>query len=276
MKAASTVILTSYVLTNIALIILRESGLTNYRPTFKAPLYPYLQIISILLFSFFIIDLGKDAMEISLALVFLSFCLYMVYGRKEKRRESALLLLIKRLTDDRLIHNVLEDELREVIIHRDEIEQDNFDELIKQSSFIDRDEPGTFEDLLAQAAPGIAEETGMKEEELIRRYRKRQEESNMAVSGFLAIPHIVIDGEDRMFLRIIRCREGVDFGKDREKVKAIFLFGGTEDRQLLHLKTLASMASLVSLEDFQEKWMTLPGGTELKNLMLLNSRKRYN
>ena len=121
---------------------------------------------------------------------------------------------------------MLEDELREVIIHRDEIEQDNFDELIKKSSFIDLDEPGTFEELLAQAAPGIAGETGMKEEEVISRYRKRQVESNMAVSDFLAIPHILIDGENRMFLRIIRCREGVDFGKGKEKVKACLSFRG--------------------------------------------------
>ena len=272
-KAASTVILTSYVLTNIALIVLRESRLTNYRPTFTAPFYPVLQIGSILLFSFFIVDMGREAMEISLTLVFLSFCLYMIYGRREKRRESALLHLIKRLTDDRLIHNVLEDELREVIIHRDEIEQDNFDELIKTCPFIDWEGPGTFEELLASTVPGIAEETGMDEEEVTARYRKRQKDSSTVVSPFLAIPHILIEGEDRMFLRIIRSREGIAFGD--EKVKAVFLFGGTEDRRLLHLKTLASMASLISLENFQEKWLTLEGGTELKNLMLLNSRKRY-
>jgi len=43
-KAASVVILTAYVLTNLAVIILRESKLKNYRPSFKAPFYPWLQI----------------------------------------------------------------------------------------------------------------------------------------------------------------------------------------------------------------------------------------
>ncbi|MDC7218566.1 MAG: amino acid permease [Spirochaetales bacterium] len=275
-KAASTVILTSYVLTNIAVIILRESGLTNYRPSFKAPLYPFLQIFCILLFSFFIVDMGMDAIEISLALLFLSFCLYMVYGRKKKQRESALLHLLKRITDRQLVNNVLDDELREVVINRDEIEQDNFDELIKDCLFIDMDGPCNFENVLEQTAKAIAKETGMADGEIKKRFLKRQEESNTAVSDFLALPHIVIEGEGKMFLHIVRCREGVKFTEKENTVKAIFLLGGTAEKRLLHLKTLASMATLVGMEHFQDRWLTAKDGTEIKNLMLLNERKRYN
>ncbi|MDC7224134.1 MAG: APC family permease, partial [Spirochaetales bacterium] len=158
-KAASTVILTSYVLTNVAVIVLRESGLTNYRPTFRAPLYPFLQIVCILLFSFFIIDMGLEAIEISLALIFLSFCLYMIFGRKEKQRESALLHLLKQLTDKRLIHDVLEDELRDVVINRDEIEQDSFDRLIGECRFIDIDGPCDFSQLLDRVSDTLTEES---------------------------------------------------------------------------------------------------------------------
>jgi hypothetical protein len=37
-KVASTVILTSYVLTNVAVLVLRQSGMTNYKPSFRSPL----------------------------------------------------------------------------------------------------------------------------------------------------------------------------------------------------------------------------------------------
>lgn len=60
-KSASSVILTAYVLTNLAVIILRESKITNYKPSFKSPLYPWMQIFSIMLFTFFIIDLGAGS-----------------------------------------------------------------------------------------------------------------------------------------------------------------------------------------------------------------------
>ncbi len=273
-KAASTVILTSYVLTNIALIILRESGLTNYRPSFRAPFYPYLQILCIFLFSFFIADMGKDAMEISLALIFLSFCLYIIYGRKEKQRESALLHLLKKITDSRLTRNLLEDELREVLILRDEIEQDGFDDLVKRAPILDWDSPCSFGEMLERTADLIVGETGMERKGIIEGYVKRQEEANTAVSPFLAIPHIVTEGEKGMFLIIIRSRGGIFFTEEQSAVKAVFLLGGTADNRNLHLKALASIATIAGTESFNRRWLEAANETELKNLLLLNERKR--
>ena len=78
-------------------------------------------------------------------------------------------------------------------------------------------------------------------------FRKRQESSNTAVSGFLAIPHIVLDGESRMFMHIFRAKDGVSFTEQENSVKAVFFLGGTKDRKPLHLKTIAAIASLISL-----------------------------
>jgi len=274
-KSASTVILTSYVLTNISVIILRESKITNYKPSFKTPFYPYLQIFSFILFTFFIVDLGKDAIEISLVFLFLSFCVYMFYGKKIKSRESALLHLMKRITDNRLTENIIEDELREILVNRDNIEQDNFDKLIKESEVIDIDETISFENLLNKIVNDISDEIGVNKEELISLFLERQKECNTAVSDFLAIPHIIIDGENKMFMKIIRCSSGIKFTEKENSVKAVFLFGGTQDKRVLHLKTIMAMATLVENKDFQKKWIQSDGIVELKNLMILSSRKRF-
>ncbi|MBF9019076.1 hypothetical protein [Oceanispirochaeta sp. M2] len=182
---------------------MRESRITNYKPSFKAPLYPFLQIACVLLFSFFIIDLGKDAIEISLAFIFMSFCIYIFYGKKINKRESALLHLLKRITDDKLTENILEDELREVLVNRDNIEQDNFDILIKKSKIIDIEGTHDFKTLLNLIVKDISDEINISEEEIILRFLKRQEECNCAISDFLAIPHIIINGEDEIFLIIV-------------------------------------------------------------------------
>ena len=274
-KSASTVILTSYVLTNISVIVLRESKITNYKPSFKAPLYPFLQIACILLFSFFIIDLGADAIEISLGFLFISFCIYIFYGRKINKRESALLYLLKRITDNRLTDNILEDELREILINRDNIEQDDFDDLIKRSKIIDIRGSHDFEKLLDLVVGDLSADIDMTEEDIISRFLKRQEESNTAISDFLAIPHILIDGENKMFLTIIRCKEGIKFTENEDSVKAIFLLGGTGDRRILHLKTIASIATLVGHKEFPDQWLSIDSLLELKNFMILNSRKRF-
>jgi amino acid transporter/mannitol/fructose-specific phosphotransferase system IIA component (Ntr-type) len=274
-KAASTVILTAYVLTNFAVIILRESQLSTYKPSFKAPYYPWLQIFCIILFTFFIIDLGAEAIEISLALLFISFLIYMFYGRKSRNRESALLHLIKIIADKKLMNNTLEDELRDILIHRDNIEQDNFDTLIKQAQIFDINHHLNFPELLPIITPKIADKNEISASELNRLCQARKDEFNPAISQFLAIPHIVIPGENKMFLAVVRAAKGIKFTEKENDVKAVFLLGGTKDKRVLHLKTLASIATLVGQKDFQEQWLQAAGASELKNLMLLNRRKRF-
>ncbi|MCG8573112.1 MAG: amino acid permease [Spirochaetes bacterium] len=274
-KTASTVILTSYVLTNLSVIIFRESGIINYKPSFKSPFYPWTQIISIILFSFFIIDLGMQAIEISLSFLFISFCIYMFYGHKKKDKEFVLLNLLKKIVDKNLIANSIEDELRDIIIDRDNIEQDNFDQLIKNAKFFDLEYPMDFETMLKHVVKDIAGEIDMEEQEVMKRFIKRQEESNTALSDFLAIPHIIIDGSEKMFMTIVRCNDGIRFTEEEDKIKAVFLLGGTPEKRLLHLKCLASIATLIGEKDFKKKWKNAASPVELKNLMALSSRKRF-
>jgi APA family basic amino acid/polyamine antiporter len=274
-KAASTVILTSYVLTNMAVIILRESGISNYKPSFKTPFYPWLQVGSILLFSYFIVDLGADATEISLIFLLACFLLYFFYGRKKSNGEYALLHLMKKITDHRLTDDLLETELRDILISRDEIEQDAFDSLVRNAAVRDVDKQMTFENLLDHLSEDLISITGLDKQTVKERYLTRQVEYNTAISDFLAIPHILIDGENRKFMLIVRSKKGIDFGEGTESVKAIFLLGGTQDMRVLHLRTIASIASLISQPGFQDEWLDAKKESDLKHLMLLSKRSRY-
>lgn len=274
-KAASTVILTSYVLTNLSVIILRESKIINYKPSFKSPLYPWLQIVCIILFSFFIFELGVASIELSLSFLFLCTLIYMLYGRKMYNREYALLHLMKRITDKRLMENVFEDELREILVDRENIEQDNFDNLIKNADIIDIDEPMNFEELLKIVAEKIADKANISKNDIISRFLERQNECNMAITDFFAIPHIMIEGEEIMFLAIVRSKKGIRFTEKENEVKAVFFLGGTREKRALHLKTIAAIATLVGSEDFQENWLKTENSIKLKNLMILSNRKRF-
>ncbi|KQC08509.1 MAG: hypothetical protein APR54_04550 [Candidatus Cloacimonas sp. SDB] len=274
-KAASTVILTSYVLTNLSVIILRESKIINYKPSFKSPLYPWLQIVCIILFSFFIFELGVASIELSLSFLFLCTLIYMLYGRKMYNREYALLHLMKRITDKRLMENVFEDELREILVDRENIEQDNFDNLIKNADIIDIDDPMNFEELLKIVAEKIADKANISKNDIISRFLERQNECNMAITDFFAIPHIMIEGEEIMFLTIVRSKKGIRFTEKENEVKAVFFLGGTKEKRALHLKTIAAIATLVGTEDFQENWLKTENSIKLKNLMILSNRKRF-
>ncbi|MFC1771416.1 APC family permease, partial [Candidatus Margulisiibacteriota bacterium] len=90
-KAASTIMLSSYILSNLAVIILRESKIYNYKPSFKTPFYPWLQLFCIIIFVTLIVDLGYESIEISLFFVFLSIIIYFIYGSKKNKITYALL-----------------------------------------------------------------------------------------------------------------------------------------------------------------------------------------
>jgi amino acid transporter len=274
-KAASTVVLTSYVLTNLAVIIFRESRIINYKPSFKTPFYPWLQIITIISFTLIIADIGLEAVEISLSLLFTSLIIYFLYGRKAKDKEYAFLHLMRRIVDSKLHGHILEDELRDVLINRDSIEQDNFDKLVRGATIIDIEKGGDYNYLIDSIMNQLIKHSGMEADELKSRYLKGQENNNFAISDFLAIPHIVIDGQDKTFLLIIRSKEGIRFTEKEDSVKAIFVLGGTNDRRVVHLRNIASIASLVYEKNFQESWENAKNDIELKSLMLLSSRRRY-
>lgn len=274
-KAASTVILSSYVLTNLSVIIFRESKLINYSPSYKAPFYPWLQIVSILLFSFFIVELGLSAIEISLGMFAIGFLVYLLYGRRKAGKESAIIHLLKKIVDKRLLNGTMEDDFREIIIDRDNIEQDNFDKLLKTARIIDLNGHFDYSTMLRIVVPDIAPDLNMPAREIINRFEKRQDSANTALSPFIAIPHIVIDGTEQMFMHIIRASEGINFTKNEPEVKAVFLLGGTKDIKVLHLKTIAAIASLVSQHGFEKKWTEADSEVKLKNLLLVNKRRRY-
>ena len=274
-KAASVVILTAYVLTNLAVIILRESKLKNYRPSFKAPLYPWMQIFGILIFSFFIIDLGLEAIEISLAFLLISVSFYMFYGRKKYAGEYALLHLLKRITDNRLTDHILETEFRDILCDRDNIKPDKFDKLVKNAKIFDLHGPLGIDQLFEIISENVSPEIEIDKEEIFTLLKNRQEDCNTAISPFIAIPHIIIEGSGHFFLMLIRCKEGIKFTSKEDSVKAVFAFIGTKEDRAFHLKTLAAIATLVQQENFEEKWLNAKDIHYLKDMVLLSKRMRF-
>jgi len=274
-KVASVVILIAYVLTNLAVIILRESKLKNYKPSFKTPFYPYIQIFGIIIFSFFIVDLGLEAIEITIAFLLLGISVYIFYGRKRSSGEYALLHLLRRITDNRLSEHILESEFRDVIIERENIKFDKFDTLVKEAEILDLEGPLKADEVFKIISENIYRNTKIDKKEIFSLFKYRQEECNTAISSFIAIPHIVIEGNNNFILVLVRCKEGIKFTSQEDSVKAVFAFIGTKEEKIFHLRTLAAIAALVQKDDFEEKWLNAQDIHYLRDIVLLSKRIRF-
>ncbi|MBN2541794.1 amino acid permease [bacterium] len=274
-KAASTVILTSYVLTSTCVIILRESKLKHYKPSFKTPFYPWMQITVIIIFTFFIIDLGLQAIEISLLFLLIGLGFYFFYGKYKSKGEYALIHLLKRIADERITEHLLESEFREVLMDRDNITPDKFDKLVQNARILDLKGKVMLDHFFEKIAEVISNEINVDKNRVFSMLKHRQEDSNTAISTFVAIPHIIIEGNDRFFLIMVRCKQGITFTQKEEAIKAVFVFVGTKENRLFHLRTLASIATLVQQKDFEKNWLDAENINYLRDMVLLSNRKRF-
>ncbi|MDH3283963.1 MAG: amino acid permease, partial [Acidobacteriota bacterium] len=89
-KLASGFQIFIFAVENFALIVFRESGAGWYRPTFRAPLYPWLQIAGIAGGAVLLVMLGKVAWIGVLGFSLVAAVWYSVYGRRAARPPGIL------------------------------------------------------------------------------------------------------------------------------------------------------------------------------------------
>ena len=273
-KAASTVLILSYLFSCLSIVILRESRLQNYRPTFHAPLYPWVQIAGIAGFGWLLFGLGRTALVTAGIAVVSGLFVYWFYGRIRSEREYALLHLVERITAKEFTGRGLETELKEIIRERDEIETDRFDRIIELGAVLDLEEHVSVGYLFNRIAETMADRLGLAPAAVLDALRRREEESSTVLTPDLAIPHVVVEGEGRFDVMLVRAREGIEFSPDAPAVKAVFVLAGTRDERNFHLRALAAIAQIVRDPHFEERWMAARGHEGLRDVVLLGTRRR--
>ena len=273
-EAASTMLLLLYISANLAVIVMRESKLQNYQPSFRSPLYPYIQIIAILSYGFLIYDMGKDTLLITA--IFISFAIlwYLFYARPKISRESALMYVVERITDRKIVTDSLRDELREVVKEREEITEDEFDHIIKDSLIIDFDKKIHFDGFIKIASEKLSERLGLGSKKFEELFKEREKQSCTALRPGLAIPHIIIKGEKKFDILLVRAKEGIIFPDAPEPVHIVFVLVGTQDMRNFHLRALMAIAQIAQRPDFDKKWLAARKIEDLRDIMLLGKRQR--
>jgi mannitol/fructose-specific phosphotransferase system IIA component (Ntr-type) len=261
-------------LANLAALVMRYSRLTSYRPSFRVPLTPFVQIASIALFVFFIADLGTAGLIVAAGLVVASFGIYLLYGRKRHRGEYALLHLIERITSRELTGDNLERELRTIIHEKDEVVHDPVDEVLKQAVVVDLPDARSLGDLFTRLADVLSEPLALSPREIERLLWERERDSSTAISEFVAVPHLVLKRPGLFTLLCARVAAGVRFSDAAPGVKAVFVLAGSSDRRTLHLQTLAALAQIAMDRNFDTEWLVARKAEQLREVLLLGERRR--
>ena len=273
--AASTIILSSYFLANLSALVMRYSGLTSYRPSFRVRLTPWIQILSMLLFAFFIVDLGAAGLLVAVSLVVVSLGVYLLYGRSRHRGEYALLHILERITNRAFTGDNLERELRTIVHEKDEVVLDHVDDVLKGAIVLDLPEVRSQEELFAAVADSLAELLEQPPREVERLLWSREKQSSTAISRFVAVPHLVTSLPNHFGLLCARTPSGIHFSDAFPQVRAVFVLAGSPEQRTLHLQTLAALAQIAMDPIFEAAWMEARKAEQLREVLLLGERRRH-
>jgi len=273
-KTASTLMIFLFMFVNISHIIMRASKIPNYRPTFKAPLCPWLQILGIVAYGFLIFEMGRVSLIITGAFILLGYAWYWAYVRTRVSRRSALMHVVERVTAKELAGVTLRDELREIIMERDRIVEDRFDRLIKEAEILDVKACLKVEKLFNDVSRALAPRLKMDVHTLYQLFMERERKSSAVIRPGLAIPHIIVPGEHLFQIVLVRCQGGILFPQTPDPVHTMFILVGSIDERNYHLRALMAIAQVAQGPNFDENWLGARDAEALRDIVLLSARKR--
>jgi len=273
-KVASTMMILLFIMVNIALMIMRHSKITYYKPVFKAPFYPYIQIISVLLYLFLIVEMGTISILLTGGFFLLGLVWYFIFAKRRARSASVFAYIVKKAGAKEIAGKGLEKELMEILREREEIIEDRFDKEIMNAEILDLEGPMDFKEFFKIASQKISKKTEIAEEKIYNEFINREKISSTVIKSGLAIPHIIIPGEKTFFIMPVRCRWGILFENEQEAVNIAFVLAGTIDDRKFHLKTLMAIAQIIQEESFESKWLSAKSKEELRSILLLSRRAR--
>ncbi len=273
-KTASTLMIILFILVNASVIIMRESRIQSYRPRFKSPLYPYIHIFAIVAYGALTVYMGRIPLVTTAGFVGLSAAWYWLYVRRRVSRASAVMHIVERVADRELQTVTLENELRDILLERDDVIEDRFDKLIRECQILDIEGRKDAEEVFREVSAILAERLESNEYVLFEKFLHRESEGGTVVQPGFAIPHIVVEGQNKFDVLLIRARDGIKFRGVPEPVRIMFVLLGSRDERNYHLRALMAIAQIAQQKDFEQQWLAARDTEAIRNLILLSTRKR--
>jgi APA family basic amino acid/polyamine antiporter len=273
-KSASTVLILTYLLSNICVIVLRESRLLNYRPKFHSPFYPWTQIFGSVGFVILILEMGMETLLISLLLILSGLAFYWFYGRIKATREYALLHLIDRLMNKKLAEGTLENELSQIIRQRDELCSDPFEDVMKRALIIDLKIPMEKDKFWHMILDTLTQTYDIQKDLLKNEIEQRELGPASEIMPGVAVSDMVVPGTGFFEMVAVRAIPGINLLNDKAPVETFFMILTSKDKRDSYLHTLAVLAQIAGDFAFEHVWKKAKDEDRLRDVLLLTERKR--
>lgn len=278
-KLASALQLLIFGLINLAVIVMRESGLHSYDPGFRSPFYPWPQLVGIFFPLVLVAEMGWLPVLFTLGVTAVSFGWYNYYAKPRIARDGAIYHVFERLGRKR--YAGLDRELRDIMKEKGLRAKDPFDHLVAQADILDYREECDLDELLHTAAIHLAAKVPATVEELERSLAMGIESGGAPVSHGAALIHARLPVLEDSAMVLARAAGGVTAADNMgeiarqtrdQSVQAVFVLVSGENDPGRHLRILAQIAGRVEDQGFIPEWLASADEQELKETLLRDDR----
>ncbi len=276
-KLASAFQLLMFALVNLAVIVMRESKIHAYDPTYRSPLYPWIQLFGMFSSLALIVEMGELPMLFTLALVAICVVWFFVFAKKRVVRHGAIFHVFERLGRERF--DQLDQELRGLMREKGLRPEDPYEETIRNAEILDIAVGAIFSEVVAAASAKLANRLPMSAQAIESQFDRGTKAGATLVDSNIALPHFRMPNIDAPMLVVARVQGGVEVdlgadhpsGKHTRRASAFFFLVSPEKDPGQHLRLLAKFASLViEHEHFLKNWQAATSVEEMRELLLLD------
>jgi APA family basic amino acid/polyamine antiporter len=139
---------------------------------------------------------------------------------------------------------------------------------------MDIDRSMSADEVFRQIADTLSMRLGLEKSDIFRLFKEREKLSSTVIQPGLAIPHIIVDANHKFDILLVRSKDGIIFAGVPDPVKTMFVLIGSMDERNYHLRALMAIAQIAQEKDFEKNWLAARNVEELRDLILLSSRKR--
>jgi amino acid transporter/mannitol/fructose-specific phosphotransferase system IIA component (Ntr-type) len=272
-KLASTFQLLVFAFVNIAVIVMRESGIASYDPRFRSPFYPWIQIIGVLISVVLIPEMGLLPSIFAMGLVAIGVLWHHLYvAPRVAPRVGAVAKMAERLGERLLERDAdamgLRTELRQLMKERGLREDDPFSQLVHSAEFIEAGPEADSEEVIRRGARMLAEKSGVSYELILGALLERNRLGETPAEAGIALPHVLLNDVENFHMVAVRSTPGITFPMASRDVHAVFMLLGNRGNPTLHLRFLAEIARRAESPSFLEDWIRADNLNALPDLIL--------
>ena len=272
-KLASTFQLLVFAFVNIAVIVMRESGIKSYDPGFKSPLYPWVQVVGILISVVLIPEMGLLSSIFAMGLVAVGVIWHNLYASKHiAPRVGAVAKMAERLGERLLERDAdalgLRTELRQIMKERGLRDEDPFIDMVEHADFIEVAEEADCEEVIRRGAGLLAKQSGISRDLILGALLERTRLGETPADAGVALPHLLLDDVHDFHLVAARSIQGLEFPTSGQSIHAVFLLLGDRSNPTRHLRFLAEIARRAEDTEFIPKWIDVADVSQLPGLLI--------